>query len=129
VLGLGTTAGIVVQTVGLIPALRRVGFRWKWRLDFRKLGLRELGRLSVWMLLFVVVSQLGVLVVLKIAKAVGSDDSAGPDDLPERVPDVHDGARHRRCVGAHRADAPVVRGRGRQPAERSDRPAQQRLRW
>jgi putative peptidoglycan lipid II flippase len=78
VLGLGTTAGIVVQTVGLIPALRRVGFRWKWRFDFRKLGLGELGRLSVWMLLFVVVSQLGVLVVLMIAKAVGGDDSAGP---------------------------------------------------
>jgi putative peptidoglycan lipid II flippase len=78
VLGLGTTAGIVVQTVGLIPALRRVGFRWKWRFDFRRLGLGELGRLSVWMLLFVVVSQIGVLVVLKIAKAVGGNDSAGP---------------------------------------------------
>jgi putative peptidoglycan lipid II flippase len=78
VLGLGTTAGIVVQTIGLIPALRRVGFRWKWRFDFRRLGLGELGRLSVWMLLFVVVSQVGVLVVLKIAKEVGGDDSAGP---------------------------------------------------
>jgi putative peptidoglycan lipid II flippase len=78
VLGLGTTAGIVVQTLGLIPALRRVGFRWKWRFDFRALGLGELGRLSVWMLLFVVVSQIGVFVVLKIAKAVGSEDSAGP---------------------------------------------------
>jgi putative peptidoglycan lipid II flippase len=78
VLGLGTTAGIVVQTVGLIPALRRVGFRWRWRFDFRRLGLGELGRLSVWMLLFVVVSQVGVLVVLKIAKEVGGEDSAGP---------------------------------------------------
>jgi putative peptidoglycan lipid II flippase len=78
VLGLGTTAGIVVQTAGLIPALRRVGFRWKWRFDFRKLGLGELGRLSAWMLLFVAVSQAGVMVVLKIAKEVGGDGSAGP---------------------------------------------------
>jgi putative peptidoglycan lipid II flippase len=77
-LGLGTTAGIVVQAAGLIPALRKVGFRWKWRFDFRKLGLGELARLSAWMLLFVVVSQAGVLVVLTIAKLVGDDDSAGP---------------------------------------------------
>jgi putative peptidoglycan lipid II flippase len=55
-----------------------VGFRWKWRFDFRKLGLGELARLSAWMLLFVAVSQAGVLVVLTIAKAVGSEDSAGP---------------------------------------------------
>jgi len=77
-LGLGTTAGIVVQAAGLIPALRKVGFRWKWRFDFRALGLGELGRLSAWMLLFVAVSQLGVIVVLKIAKEVGGEGSAGP---------------------------------------------------
>lgn len=77
-LGLGTTAGIVVQATGLIPALRKVGFRWKWRFDFRNLGLGELARLSAWMLLFVAVSQAGVLVVLTIAKAVGGEDSAGP---------------------------------------------------
>jgi putative peptidoglycan lipid II flippase len=77
-LGIGTTAGIVVQAAGLIPALYRVGFRWKWRFDFRKLGLGELARLSAWMLLFVAVSQAGVLVVLTIAKAVGGEDSAGP---------------------------------------------------
>jgi putative peptidoglycan lipid II flippase len=78
VLGIGTTAGILVQAAGLIPALRGVGFRWRFRFDFRKLGLGELARLSAWMLLFVVVSQIGVLVVLTIAKAVGDDDSAGP---------------------------------------------------
>ena len=76
-IGLGTTAGIVVQACGLIPALRRVGFRWKWRFDVRNLGLGELGRLSVWMLLFVVVSQVGVAVVLAIAKRVGGEGSAG----------------------------------------------------
>jgi putative peptidoglycan lipid II flippase len=76
VLGLGTTLGIVVQTAGLWPALRRVGFRWKWRFDFRKLGLGELGRMSAWMLMFVVVSQAGVLAVFNIAKRAG--DHAGP---------------------------------------------------
>ena len=70
-LGLGTMAGIVVQAVGLLPALRRVGFRWKWRFDFRALGLGELGRLASWMLLYVVVSQIGLFVVLRIAKDGG----------------------------------------------------------
>ena len=50
-LGGGTLLGIVVQAAGLLPALRKVGFRWKWRFDFRELGLRELGRLGAWMLL------------------------------------------------------------------------------
>ncbi|MGE5829548.1 MAG: murein biosynthesis integral membrane protein MurJ [Micromonosporaceae bacterium] len=76
VLGLGTTLGIVVQALGLWPALRRVGFRWRWRWDFRQLRLRELGRVSAWMLCYVVVSQVGLVVVLKLAKLAG--DQAGP---------------------------------------------------
>ena len=31
VLGIGTTLGIVVQALVLLPALRKVGFTWKWR--------------------------------------------------------------------------------------------------
>src|SRR6266508_3934026 len=49
VLGIGTTLGIVVQAAGLFPALRKVGFRWRWRWDFRALRLGELARVSVWM--------------------------------------------------------------------------------
>ncbi|HLL66583.1 MAG TPA: murein biosynthesis integral membrane protein MurJ [Micromonosporaceae bacterium] len=78
VLGLGTTLGIVVQAVGLWPALRRAGFRWRWRWDFRALGLRELARLGSWMLLFVAVSQVGVVVVLMIAKKAANDGGFGP---------------------------------------------------
>ncbi|GIJ66194.1 murein biosynthesis integral membrane protein MurJ [Virgisporangium ochraceum] len=77
VLGLGTMSGIVVQAAGLLPALRRVGFRWKLRFDFRALGLGEMGRLASWMLLFVIVSQIGLFVVIGIAKAVGTDGEAG----------------------------------------------------
>lgn len=71
VLGLGTTLGIVVQAAGLVPALRRVNFRWRWRFDFRELHLAELARLSAWMLLYVAQSQLALVVVLKIAKLAG----------------------------------------------------------
>jgi putative peptidoglycan lipid II flippase len=77
VLGLGTMSGIVVQAAGLLPALRRVGFRWKLRFDFRALGLGEMGRLASWMLLFVIVSQIGLFVVIGIAKAVGTEGEAG----------------------------------------------------
>jgi len=76
VLGIGTSLGIVVQAAGLWPALRKAGFRWRWRFDFRALGLGELGRLAAWMLLFVVVSQAGLFVVLYIAKQVGSEEGA-----------------------------------------------------
>ena len=71
VLGIGTTLGIVVQAFGLWPAMRRVGFRWRWRWDWRKLHLRELGRLSGWMLAYVVVSQVGLLVLINLATRAG----------------------------------------------------------
>jgi putative peptidoglycan lipid II flippase len=79
-LGLGTTLGIVVQTIGLWPALRRVGFRWRWRWDFRQLHLRELGRVSTWMLVYVIASQVSVVVVFKLAlrAADNAHDAAGP---------------------------------------------------
>ena len=80
ILGLGTAAGIVVQAIGLWPALRRVGFRWRWRWDFRELHLRELGRVSIWMLAYVIVSQVAVVVVFKLAQMAADNgtDAAGP---------------------------------------------------
>jgi putative peptidoglycan lipid II flippase len=79
-LGVGTTLGIVVQAAGLWPSLRKVGFRWAWRWDFRALRLGELARVSLWMLVYVVISQVAVVVVLKLAyMAAGSgDDASGP---------------------------------------------------
>jgi integral membrane protein MviN len=78
VLGIGTTLGIVVQAAGLFPALRKVGFRWKWRFDWRELHLRELGRVGGWMLGYVVVSQIALLVVLALAQAAGKHAGPGP---------------------------------------------------
>ncbi len=64
--GGGTLLGVAVQAAGLLPALRRVGFRWKWRFDFRALGLRELARLGAWMFCYVGVNQLGLFVVVNL---------------------------------------------------------------
>jgi putative peptidoglycan lipid II flippase len=66
-----------VQTIGLLPALRKVGFRWKLRWDWGKLHLRELGRISSWMLVYVVVSQIALVLVLWISNRAGSQHVNG----------------------------------------------------
>ncbi|HEY2669582.1 MAG TPA: murein biosynthesis integral membrane protein MurJ [Rugosimonospora sp.] len=72
VLGVGTTVGIAVQAAGLLPALHKVGFRWRPRWDWRELHLRELARISGWMLAYVVVSQIALVLVLVISNRAGS---------------------------------------------------------
>ncbi|HEY1177401.1 MAG TPA: murein biosynthesis integral membrane protein MurJ [Phytomonospora sp.] len=79
-LGGGTLAGIVVQVLGLLPALRSVGFKMKWRFDFRRLQLGHIGRLSAWMFCYVAVSQVSVVAVLRILNEASARDknAAGP---------------------------------------------------
>jgi putative peptidoglycan lipid II flippase len=67
VLAAGTTLGVVVMTLALLPALRSVGFRYRPRLDLRNPRLRTAGRLAGWTFLYVVVSQLGYLVVVRLS--------------------------------------------------------------
>jgi putative peptidoglycan lipid II flippase len=74
VIGIGTTLGIVAQAFVLVPSLRRAGFRWAWRFRGRpnEVGrLREAAKLSSWVLAYVAVSQVGVLVITKIAFTLG----------------------------------------------------------
>ncbi|WP_431917452.1 murein biosynthesis integral membrane protein MurJ [Micromonospora wenchangensis] len=74
--GGGTLLGVAVQAAGLLPALRKVGFRWKLRFDFRELGLRELARLGGWMFCYVAVNQLGLFVVVNLlTRAAGGDEN------------------------------------------------------
>jgi putative peptidoglycan lipid II flippase len=77
VIGGGTLLGMVVQAVGLLPALRRVGFRWKWRWDPRGLGLGEIGRLAGWMLCYVAANQIAVTVALRVLNDGPGGDKAG----------------------------------------------------
>lgn len=67
VLGLGTTLGIVVQTVVLLPALRRTGFRLRLRWDFRNSGLRRAARLAGWVLVYVIANQLAFVAIVRLA--------------------------------------------------------------
>src|SRR5579875_3242000 len=71
-LGVGTTLGIVAQTVALIPALRSVGFRWRPRFDFRRGEIAEIGRMSGWMFCYVLTTQVAFLVTAMVASTAGN---------------------------------------------------------
>jgi putative peptidoglycan lipid II flippase len=71
-LGIGTTLGIIIQTVALVPALRRVGFRWRPRFDFRRAELAEIGRMATWMFGYVISTQIGFIVTTNVANTAGA---------------------------------------------------------
>jgi putative peptidoglycan lipid II flippase len=68
-LGIGTTLGIVAQTAALIPALRRVGFRWRPRFDFRRAEVAEIRRMAGWMFGYIATTQVAFLVTTRVANA------------------------------------------------------------
>lgn len=75
VIGGGTLIGMAAQTAALLPALRKVGFRWRFRWQPRSLGLGELARLGGWMLLFVAANQVAVFAVVTLLNS--TDGGAG----------------------------------------------------
>ncbi|MFH8414701.1 murein biosynthesis integral membrane protein MurJ [Streptomyces collinus] len=75
-LGLGTTAGIALQALALIPFVRAAGFRFRPRFDWRGTGLAKSVHAAKWTLLFVLVNQVALTVVTNFANAA---DQALPD--------------------------------------------------
>ena len=76
-LGIGTTLGIVAQTAALVPALRRVGFRWHPRFDFRRAEINEIGRMAGWMFGYVLTTQVAFLVTSVVASTAGNSKQTG----------------------------------------------------
>jgi len=75
-LGIGSTVGIAVQFLILVPYLKRSGFSYRPRFDFRHSGLGHTLRLAIWTVLFVVVNQVAYTVVVRLASggtAAGTD--------------------------------------------------------
>ena len=66
ILGLGSTLGIALQAAVLIPYLRKAGFHYRPRFDFRGVGLGHTLRLGAWTFLFIVANQIAFIVILKI---------------------------------------------------------------
>jgi len=62
-LGFGTTLGVMAQALILIPALRKVGYRYKPNFTFRNVGNSKIGNLAKWTIGFVLVNQVTFLLV------------------------------------------------------------------
>jgi putative peptidoglycan lipid II flippase len=71
-LGAGTTLGIILQTVAMVLSLRRAGFRWRPRFDFRRAEVAEIGRMSGWMFGYIVATQASLLVTTIVANDAGA---------------------------------------------------------
>ncbi len=78
-LGLGSTLGIVVQFLVLLPYLKKAGFTYRPRFDFRGAGLGHTLRLGVWTVLFVVVNQVAYTVVVRLASSGSASQMSGGD--------------------------------------------------
>lgn len=76
-LGLGSTLGIAVQFLILIPYVRRSGFRYRPRFDFKGTGLGQTFKLGMWTVAFVVVNQIAYTVVIRLASNGSSTGGTG----------------------------------------------------
>jgi len=72
VLAIGTTLGIVIQSIALFPVLRRAGFSMHLRWDLRRYEIREIGQMAGWMFGYVASQALGNLVVQRAANAASN---------------------------------------------------------
>ncbi|WP_225831797.1 murein biosynthesis integral membrane protein MurJ [Streptomyces sp. NK08204] len=75
-LGWGTTAGIVAQTLALLPSLRAARFRWRPRFDWRGSGLSRPLRSAGWLVLLVLSNQIAYWVVTRLATWAGQRAAA-----------------------------------------------------
>ncbi|MET9323059.1 murein biosynthesis integral membrane protein MurJ [Streptomyces sp. NPDC003038] len=70
-LGLGTTVGILVQALALVPSLRAARFRWRPRFDWRDSGLGRPLRNAGWLVMLVLTNQIAYWVVTRLSTTTG----------------------------------------------------------
>lgn len=75
-LGLGSTAGIAIQALLLVPFLRQAGFRYRPRFDLRGVGLGHTVRLGAWTLLFIVANNIAFITINRLATGGTLDGAA-----------------------------------------------------
>ncbi|HEY6474448.1 MAG TPA: murein biosynthesis integral membrane protein MurJ [Acidimicrobiales bacterium] len=74
-LGLGTSLGVVLQGVALIPSLRAANLRFlRWRWNPRDEALRDVAHLGAWTFGFVLANQIALFVVTILAGSVPGPD-------------------------------------------------------
>jgi putative peptidoglycan lipid II flippase len=71
-LGIGTTLGIVIQSICLFPVMWRAGFSMRLTFNFRRAEISEIGRMSGWMFGYVATQAAGNLIVQRVANTAGN---------------------------------------------------------
>jgi putative peptidoglycan lipid II flippase len=66
VLGVGTMLGVALQALVLVPAMKRTGFKFKWRWGWDK-RLADFGTLGFWVLLYVGLGLVSMFVLTRVA--------------------------------------------------------------
>lgn len=79
ILGLGTTGGLLVQTLLLIPMVYAVGFRFRLNFGFRKANLGKPMKLALWSIGFVAVNQISYIAITRLSAS--ANVSATSDGL------------------------------------------------
>jgi putative peptidoglycan lipid II flippase len=64
VLAAGTTFGVAAMTLALWPSLRQLGFHWHLRFDWNHPAVRRLGKLALWVVVYVVANQLAYVAII-----------------------------------------------------------------
>ena len=76
ILGVGTTLGVISQAVILFPVLRRAGYHWRPRFDWKGAGLGKAGGLAMWTIGLVLVNQATYVVITRLATQANVDAAA-----------------------------------------------------
>lgn len=74
-LGIGSTVGILAQSLVLLPYLRKVGFRFRPRFDLKGTGLGKTFSLTKWTMGFVAVNQVVLVIVTRLATSATAGGS------------------------------------------------------
>jgi putative peptidoglycan lipid II flippase len=75
-LGIGTTLGIVIQSIALFPVLRRAGFSMRLRWDQRGSEISQIWHMAGWMLFYVASQWAGNLVAQRVANSASNHGRA-----------------------------------------------------
>jgi putative peptidoglycan lipid II flippase len=76
------TLSIAVQCAGLLPALRRMGFGYRWLWGLRGYGFGEMSNIAKWTLGSIVVQQLGFVVTSRVLTSASAAGAQAGLDVP-----------------------------------------------
>jgi len=71
-LSIGTTLSVAAMSFALLPAVRGLRLRLRWRFDLHHPAVRRVTRLSGWMFGYVAINQAALWLILRLAHDVGS---------------------------------------------------------